>query len=1044
VNNLTRLLGITDKEWRRCLSMALLFFLLMVGWGFGRAGRDAFFIVEAGPEKLPYMYIINAILMVVFSAIYAKVVDRLNRHTFLIYQLILFSVAVISLRILVPFRFGWMPYAIFSLSEVITLFYFMHFWTYANDIFDPREGKRIFPLIGGAGLMGNVLGSTFTKPVVELTGTVDLLLVWVATMIVSIPATLYVNRTAEAAGIGPTESGEEEQLSFRESVASVWSIKLIRTLTFISLPMWLTIYFVDFQFFLAMDEVFTDQDALSGFLGVFNGITSLLGFAIQMFITTRLIKRFGVGTAVLAHPISVTLGSVGLVIRSFLPMAAARLFSFRGLSAVFAKFSDNALFYSVGESATQLLYNAVPEEKRGQSRAFVAGTVEPLFTAVAGIALIVFTAFALPIQVLAIITLVVSIAWVFLVRKVKDDYVSALVKNLCSLDIDIQSAAFAELSRHTDSNSIEILIEAAKSPDFVVARFALDLIRNSGRNEETTMVLNDLSTYDDEILPYVIETLSAMGDVDLNSAVKPFLNSSDSDIRCASIRALTAAKSIQDYHLLRPFLTDPVLTVREEVVGSFYLSGDDKLTSLARNVLSKMTESNQKPDVIAAIRIMGKTGDLSFISRLETLLASSDRSVVKAAVESLGRLPASEAALCLVPLLDDSTIGPAVEASLVRIGSLAQYELLKNVNGDISVSWASLRCLTEIRMQSSINDFPASDALESVVSFLTDECTRLQEMITCDGMLGNLEEHQAVTLLRDALSEEAKATEEGLLNCLQLLADQETVRAGITSLRSGVARTMAEGLEVLEESCPHGREVARILEKIHFPTNDIKTQTTLHEVISQMLVILSVEWTKACAIYLAGEMRLNGLTVIEEFANSDFVWLRENGRLAMKKNQKNDQLTEEEKRMALNMERMLFLRSVPLFRNLSGSDLAIVNDIAVEKSFNKDDLVVEEGSVGDALYIILAGNMRVVKGKDDSTTLALLQERETFGEMAILDDEPRSATVEAQTDVRLLEIRQADFQRLLIARPQIALALFRTLSHRLRKTGEKLVSAESP
>ena len=202
-------------------------------------------------------------------------------------------------------------------------------------------------------------------------------------------------------------------------------------------------------------------------------------------------------------------------------------------------------------------------------------------------------------------------------------------------------------------------------------------------------------------------------------------------------------------------------------------------------------------------------------------------------------------------------------------------------------------------------------------------------------------------------------------------------------------------------------------------------------------------WTKACALYLAGEMGLDVLDEIRKLLDDGTVWLQANGRLALKRIQQHEQLTEEEKSMALNMERMLFLRSVPLFRDLSGNDLSIVNDIAAERAFSKDDLVVEEGSAGDSLYIILDGSMRVVKGKEGGTTLAVLQEREAFGEMAILDDEPRSATVEAQTDGRLLEIRQADFQRLLVARPRMALALFRTLSQRLRETGEKLVGGAS-
>ena len=1023
--------------------MALLFFLLMVGWGFGRAGRDAFFIVEAGPEKLPYMYIINAVLMVAFSALYAKVVDRLRRHSFLIYQLIGFAAAVIALRLLVPFRFGWMPYAIFSLSEVITLFFFMHFWTYANDIFDPREGKRIFPLVGGAGLMGNVLGSALTKPVVELTGTVDLLVVWVATMLISIPATLFVNRSAEAADLGAAESSGEERLSFRESVASVWSIKLIRTLTFLSLPMWLTVYFVDFQFFLAMDEVFTDQDALSGFLGIFNGITSLLGFAIQMFITTRLIKRFGVGTAVLAHPLAVTLGSVGLVVRSFLPVAAPRLFSFRGMSAVFAKFSDNALFYSVGESATQLLYNAVPEEKRGQSRAFVAGTVEPLFTAVAGAALIVFTAVALPVQVLAVVTLLVSLTWVLLTRKVKADYISALVNNLSSLDIDIQSAAFAELSRHTDSSSMEILTEAAKSSDSVVARFALDLIRDSGSDDAAKALLSDIDTFNQKILPHAIETLSEMECAYLLPEVEPLLNSSNSDVRCAAVRAVTAAETPGRHLLLEPFLTDPDLTVREEVIGSLYLSGDDHLVSSAKKAISKLKESDRQEDGITAVRIMGKTGDGLFVTDLVQLLASSDRAVVKAAVESLGDIRTEKAALPLLNLMADETVGPAAEASLVKIGTAAIPDFLERMNGDSASNRATVRCLAEIRMESHADDLSEEDAFKPAALFLAHECTMLQKMIASDRTLKGLEETGALTLLRDALSDEIASAEESLLNCLQLLADPSTVRAGISSLRSGVPRTMAEGLEVLEGSCPEGREVVRILEKIHFPDGEAETEMTVAEVVSHLLGHASKMWTKACALYLSGEMRLDVLGVIRKLSDGGSVWLQANRGLALKRIQQHEQLTEEEKSMALNMERMLFLRSVPLFRDLSGNDLSIVNDIAAERAFSKDDLVVEEGSAGDSLYIILDGSMRVVKGKEGGTTLAVLQEREAFGEMAILDDEPRSATVEAQTDGRLLEIRQADFQRLLVARPRMALALFRTLSQRLRETGEKLVGGAS-
>jgi len=396
-----KILGICDKEWMRLLSMSSLFFLLMVGWAFGRCGRDAFFIKEAGPDKLPYMYLINAVLMVVLSVLYSRVVDSMTRYSFFILkrtvdlkpstcQLLLSATLLLAFRGFIPFDYFWMPYAIFSVSEVITLIFFMHFWTFANDMFDPREGKRIFPLVGGAGLIGTVLGGALAKPLVSLIGTVNLFLAWVVILGVSIPITLWAQRTAITSGIldkGKTPSSSDEEADgFFGSLSIIWRVSLIRTLTYLSIPMWLVVYIVDYQFFLAMDEVFPNQDALSGFLGIFNGVTSLSGFVFQLFVTGRLLRRFGVGSTVFAHPISMTFGSAALVARSLLPtLPAPKLLSFRALSGAFAKFSDNAIFYSISESASQLLYNALPEEKRGRSRAWISGIIEPVCTTLAGV-----------------------------------------------------------------------------------------------------------------------------------------------------------------------------------------------------------------------------------------------------------------------------------------------------------------------------------------------------------------------------------------------------------------------------------------------------------------------------------------------------------------------------------------------------------------------------------------------------------------------------------------------------------------------------------
>jgi len=81
----------------------------------------------------------------------------------------------------------------------------------------------------------------------------------------------------------------------------------------------------------------------------------------------------------------------------------------------------------------------------------------------------------------------------------------------------------------------------------------------------------------------------------------------------------------------------------------------------------------------------------------------------------------------------------------------------------------------------------------------------------------------------------------------------------------------------------------------------------------------------------------------------------------------------------------------------------------------------------------------VIKGSEKPTTLAILQTGDCFGEMALLDSEPRSASIEVQKYANLLVLHRDDFQRLLLACPQIASALFKTLSRRLREANRKLL-----
>jgi CRP/FNR family cyclic AMP-dependent transcriptional regulator len=130
------------------------------------------------------------------------------------------------------------------------------------------------------------------------------------------------------------------------------------------------------------------------------------------------------------------------------------------------------------------------------------------------------------------------------------------------------------------------------------------------------------------------------------------------------------------------------------------------------------------------------------------------------------------------------------------------------------------------------------------------------------------------------------------------------------------------------------------------------------------------------------------------------------------------------------------LRRVPLFSDLSEAEIARVAEVARERSYPKNSVILFEDDPGDALYVVVTGMVKVVLIGEDGreVILSVLKEGNFFGEMALIDDEPRSAHVIAMEDANLLE----DFHQRLKETPSIALGLLRTLSRRLREADEKI------
>ena len=134
------------------------------------------------------------------------------------------------------------------------------------------------------------------------------------------------------------------------------------------------------------------------------------------------------------------------------------------------------------------------------------------------------------------------------------------------------------------------------------------------------------------------------------------------------------------------------------------------------------------------------------------------------------------------------------------------------------------------------------------------------------------------------------------------------------------------------------------------------------------------------------------------------------------------------------------LARVPLFSTLAEDELSHVADVAVPRTFGAYQTVFREGDTSDTCYVIRSGHVRAIRGHMDgrSITLAQFGPGDIFGELAMLDEEQRSATIETLEETEAIAILGADMRRLLREHPDIAVKLIASLGRRLRETNERL------
>ena len=140
--------------------------------------------------------------------------------------------------------------------------------------------------------------------------------------------------------------------------------------------------------------------------------------------------------------------------------------------------------------------------------------------------------------------------------------------------------------------------------------------------------------------------------------------------------------------------------------------------------------------------------------------------------------------------------------------------------------------------------------------------------------------------------------------------------------------------------------------------------------------------------------------------------------------------------MLTTIERIIFLKGVPLFAQIPGEALVRVAQLAQEITIPPDEVFIQQGNLGDCLFILITGEARITV--DEVRQVATLGAKDMIGEMAILSSRLRTASAIATTEITALKIEREEFHILLTEKPELALGIIHVLTQRLENAIRKV------
>lgn len=1025
--------------------------------------------LDAWPATmLPIGYIGIGIALPLVGWGYAALERRVDLPRLLLINLGVVALSLLAWRWLIELPWpGWVMLLYIWWSVVWSLIN-LALWGLVGRMFDVRQTKRLNGVVGAGEVLAMVIGGFSIGFLVRPLGAANLLLLSVAAIglaMIVLGRLVTRHRSLLRGDDDGSDSGAEL------AIGAQFKDNYLRLIFINSGLAWLVYYVVDNAFYSLASERFPDADAMAGLVGRMDAVVGVLLLVSRLLLAAPLLASFGVRGGLLSIPLVIGLGAAGVVVCSHLDAPALLIF----VLAAAVKVGEAVCRDSIFRATLQVLYQPLPPSRRLRAQVTTESLVDPMGAVLAAL-LLLFLANGLQFAAerLFQVLLGLFVIWAVLALRLHGQYLRSLRRALA------RRAASGSSAELLEGASSRILKQALTSEFPSEIAFALDGLRRVDPREYLAALPPLLQHANADVRCLALSGIAGAERFEAVDAVRRLAwHDPQPQVRGAALRALAALGADQSVDELAPALRDPQEAVRAGATVGLISHGGIQGILLAGNELLAASVSADCELRRSAAALVGEIGNPAFYHPLLRLLADADTRVVLAALQAAARLRSPALWPALLPALDRASLrGYAIEALRgggtaaakaisARIASphvsLAQQSRLVRTLAVIDDEHARAELLAMIgcanrelreqvlaalvRQSLPIQPGELPQVLAQIDHERTDAIWLLQQLAAC--------RTQGDLSLLPPLREQLAAARRRMLLLLQLCHDRDAMEQVRDRISDSSAERRAYALELLDNLL-QGELKARLLplfdaqgetatlEALRVPAAETQSAQRRRLHIEQTAFEWGCSWLQASTI-CALDMRdpTSAARVREREDAPGLAGQAAEWWLARADREFTSAQRSEVEWQFVGNHRVGLLREVEIFAEAGESVLARIAERLSEFSVRRGQLIVDQGEIGDSLYVIAAGSVGVhvrASGNGDAAgktgarplRIATLHAPDIFGEFSLIDGEARAALVKADTLARLYRLEIEDFYDLLFDQPDITRRLIALLGERLR------------